>query len=164
MALTAALIAASNLPDLDFAGRLFGAATTSVHQAGTHSFAFVLAAALALAWALRGVLPYWQAWRWLAAAGVAHLLLDLVTHDALAPIGIPLAWPISDVRWHSPVDLFPGTDRSRLFSLRNLYELLAELAWTLPVLALLLRRRFAGIPRPGAACQPSGGAGRRTDP
>jgi len=165
LTLAAALIAASNLPDLDFAGRLFGAPTASVHQAGTHSFVFALAAALPLAWTLRGALPFWRAWRWLAAAGIAHLLLDLVCHDALPPIGIPLAWPFSEARWHAPVDLFPGTDRSRLFSVVNLRELLAELAWLLPVLAFLLRERLARLLRPaGDSRSGTGGTCGRTGP
>lgn len=149
----AALIVAANLPDLDFLGLLFGFPAASVHQSATHSIAFALAAAVPLAWLPRGSVPRLQAWRWLAAAGLAHLALDFVSHDALPPIGIPLGWPFSDARWHSATELFPGSDRSRLFSERNLRELATELAWLLPPLLLLSRKLIAGLGRAVAARQ-----------
>ena len=145
----AALLIAANLPDIDIAGPLLADPAARLHQGGTHSVVFVLGAAIALALLTRGGAPVLRAWGWLAAAGLMHLGLDLVNHDSLPPIGIPLAWPISETRWHSAAILFPGTDRSRPFSVANLRELAAELAWLLPPLVFLLRDRIAELSRQG---------------
>jgi hypothetical protein len=73
-------------------------------------------------------------------AGISHLVLDLVSVDTVVPIGIPLLWPLSTSRWHSPLVLFPGIDRAAVFSARNAQEFLVEIALLLPGLLLLLRR------------------------
>lgn len=155
----AALVLAANLPDIDVAAAFLAAPATRLHQGGTHSLLFVLGAASALALIASGTAPLLRAWGWLAAAGLLHLALDLANHDSLPPIGIPLAWPFSGERWHSPVVLFPGTDRHHPFSATNLRELAAELSWLLPPLAFLLRGRLAELlPRdarePAAAAAP----------
>jgi len=149
----AALLIAANLPDADIVGLALADTAARLHQGGTHSIVFVLGAALALALLARGGAPLLQAWGWLAAAGLVHLGLDLVNHDSLPPIGLPLAWPFSEARWHAAVTLFPGTDRSRPFSVTNLRELAAELLWLLPPLAFLLRDRITGpfLRAPGVA-------------
>jgi hypothetical protein len=141
----AALLIAANLPDIDVVGLALADPAAGFHQGGTHSAVFVLGAALGLALLARGTAPLAQAWGWLAAAGLAHLGLDLVNYDSLPPIGLPLAWPFSEARWHSSVTLFPGTDRDHPVSVRNLRELAAELAWLLPPLAFLMRGRIAGL-------------------
>ena len=157
----AALLAAANLPDVDFLGALLRPLGVAVdHQGPTHSLAFVAAATLPLALALRGRVPPLRAWAWLAGAGALHLLLDLVSYDGRPPIGIPLLWPFSAAWAHSPLVLFPGADRDNPLSLHNLFELLVELAVTLPVLWLLLRSRTpagsgtapAAGPLPGRGC------------
>ncbi|HWR97804.1 MAG TPA: metal-dependent hydrolase [Candidatus Methanoperedens sp.] len=138
----AALLVAANLPDADFLigplPRPLGG--TLAHQGPTHSLLFIAAGALALALALRGRVPLPRAWGWLLAAGAAHLLLDLANVDRLPPVGLPLLWPLSGAYLHAPFNLFPGTDRDHPLSAANVVELLVELAWTLPVLAWLLRR------------------------
>jgi hypothetical protein len=146
----AALLIAANLPDIDVVGLALADPAAGFHQGGTHSALFVLGGALALALLVRGAAPLLQAWGWLAAAGLVHLGLDLVNHDSLPPIGLPLAWPFSEARWHSAVTLFPGTDRDHPFNVRNLRELAAELAWLLPPLAFLLRDRIARLFHRGA--------------
>lgn len=142
----AAVLLAANLPDLDFLGGLarpFGLAIA--HQGPTHSLAFVATAAALLALALRRDARPHAAFGWLLAAGAAHLLLDFFNFDDSPPIGIPFLWPLSEGYVHSPLVVFPGVDRDHPLSLHNVRELLVELAVTLPLLALLLRRR---LPRP----------------
>jgi membrane-bound metal-dependent hydrolase YbcI (DUF457 family) len=137
---TAALLFAANLPDLDYLALVRGrAAMEGFHQGAVHSIGFLAAATLPLALLLRRRLGLTRAWLLLAAAGLTHLLLDLLVVDNKPPVGFPLLWPLSDRRYHSPVTLFPGIDRADIFSARNLHELLAELAWFFPALPLLLR-------------------------
>jgi membrane-bound metal-dependent hydrolase YbcI (DUF457 family) len=155
--LTAAILVAANAPDADFLlGPLLRPLGVALaHQGATHSLAFVAAATLLLALPLRGKIPLPRAWGWLCAAGAAHLLLDLVNYDDYAPIGMPLLWPFSTAYVHAGVTLFPGTDRDNPLSAANALELLVELAWTLPILWLLLRGRGTtfGLPhaRPTAS-------------
>lgn len=141
-----AVLVAANLPDVDFLlGPLLRPLGVALaHQGPTHSFAFVALAALGLtlALALPGAVRPLRAFGWVCAAGAAHLLLDFVSHDDVPPIGLPLFWPLSGAYHHSPVDLFPGTDRDNPVGARNALQLLAELAWTLPPLFLLLRGRL----------------------
>lgn len=149
----AAVLVAANLPDADFLlGPLLRPLGVALaHQGPTHSLAFVAAAALGLAFALArsGGVRLPAVLGWLLAAGTAHLLLDFVSHDDVPPIGLPLLWPLADTYHHSPIDLFPGTDRDHPVSARNAFELLAELAWLLPLLALLLRERLRRAPLRG---------------
>lgn len=149
----AAVLVASNLPDSDFLlGPLLRPLGVALaHQGPTHSLAFVAVATAALALAIArpgGARPL-RLWAWLCAAGAMHLLLDYVSHDDVPPIGLPLLWPFSTAYLHSPVDLFPGTDRDDPISARNAAQLLAELAWTLPPLLLLLRDRLRRAPLRG---------------
>ena len=149
----AAVLLAANLPDSDFLLgpllRPFGIALA--HQGPTHSLAFVWIGALLLALAARGAVRPLRAFGWLLAAGALHLLLDYVSHDDVAPIGLPFLWPLAGDYFHSPIDLFPGTDRDEPLSVRNVLQLLAELAWTLPPLLLLLRSRLHGATQGGRA-------------
>jgi membrane-bound metal-dependent hydrolase YbcI (DUF457 family) len=136
----AALVVAANLPDLDYAAIVYGReAMARFHQGPLHSIGFVAVATLPLAWLLGRRLGVPRAWLLLAAAGLTHLLLDLVVVDRKPPIGFAFLWPLSDERFHSSVTLFPGIDRAVIFGRRNLLELFAELAWSLPTLPLLQR-------------------------
>jgi inner membrane protein len=149
--LIAAILVAANLPDADFLlGPLLRPLGVALaHQGPTHSLATVAAATLLLALPLRGKTPLPRAWGWLCAAGAVHLLLDLVNYDDYPPIGMPLLWPFSGEYVHAGVTLFPGTDRDNPLSAANALELLVELAWTLPLLALLLRGRLPRAARGG---------------
>lgn len=136
----AALVLAANLPDLDYLALVRGrAAMERFHQSVFHSIGFVATATLPLALLLRRRLGISRAWLLLAAAGLTHLLLDLMVVDLKPPVGFPFFWPLSDERFHAPFTIFPGIDRSSLLNRKNLLELLAELAWSLPCLPLLLR-------------------------
>lgn len=145
----AAVVFAANLPDLDYLAVVRGrAAMESFHHGPLHSIGFVAAAALPLALPLRRRLGLARAWLLLAGAGLSHLLLDLVVVDSKPPVGFPFFWPLSAERFHAPVAIFPGIDRVRIFSARNLRELLVELALGIPALLLALRcaRRPAHAP------------------
>lgn len=137
---TAALIVAANLPDLDYLALASGrVAMERFHQTVFHSIGFVAAATLPLALLLRRRLGTSTAWLLLAAAGLTHLLLDLAVVDLKPPVGFPFFWPLSAERFHSSITLFPGIDRVNVLSVRNLHELLAELAWSFLCLPLLVR-------------------------
>lgn len=142
LSVTAALIFAANLPDLDYLALARGReALERFHQGLFHSIGFVATATLPLALLLRRRLGISRAWLLLAAAGLTHLLLDLVVADLKPPIGFPFFWPLSAERFHATLILFPGIDRNSILSTRNLHELLAELAWFFPTLPLLLGLR-----------------------
>jgi len=146
----AALILAAHLPDLDYLALVRGReAMERFHQGVFHSIGFVAATALPLAWLLRRRLGFPQAWLLLAAAGLTHLLLDLVVVDHKPPIGFPFFWPLSAERFHATIALFPGIDRKHILGTRNLLELLVELAWFLPSWPLL--RRWLPLRTPGGA-------------
>jgi membrane-bound metal-dependent hydrolase YbcI (DUF457 family) len=135
----AAVLFAANLPDLDYLAVLGGReAMERLHQGAVHSIGFVAAAALPLAWALRRRLGFRRAWLLLAGAGLTHLLLDLAVVDRKPPIGFPFFWPFSAERFHSPITMFPGIDRVSILGMRNLKELLVELAWCIPSLLVAL--------------------------
>ena len=142
---TAALIFAANIPDLDYLALVRGReAMERFHQGVFHSVGFVATATLPLALLLRKRLEFSHAWLLLAICGLTHLLLDLVVVDTKPPIGFPFFWPLSPERFHASFTLFPGIDRGSILSTRNLHQLLAELGWffpTLPLLQRLLPRR-----------------------
>ena len=136
----ALVILAANLPDLDYLALVRGReAMERFHQSVFHSIGFVAAATLPLALLLRRRVDSARAWLLLAAAGLTHLLLDLLVVDLKPPVGFPFFWPLSAERFHSPITLFPGIDRAVVLGRRNLLELLAELAWFLPAWPLLSR-------------------------
>ena len=137
---TAALIFAANLPDLDYLAVVRGReAMERFHQSAFHSIGFVATATLPLALLLRRRFGIPRAWLLLAAAGLTHLVLDLLVVALKPPVGFPFFWPLSAERFHASITLFPGIDRTSILSLKNLHELLAELAWSIPSLPLLLR-------------------------
>jgi membrane-bound metal-dependent hydrolase YbcI (DUF457 family) len=136
----AAILFAANLPDLDYLAALGGhAAMERLHQGAVHSLGVVATTTLLLAWGLRGRMGLRRGWLLLACAGFTHLLLDLMVVDRKPPVGFPFFWPLSAERFHSPVAIFPGIDRVDIISLRNLKELLVELACGIPALLVAVR-------------------------
>ncbi len=136
--LAAALLA--NAPDLDYLYGLAAGAPNRYHQTVTHTVAWIAAVALA-AGAVDARRAGWPAAR--AAAGyvflllASHLLLDWLTADRSPPVGLMAAWPVSDRLWHAPVSVFPAAAKQSwraLISAGNLRVVLAEMAWTAPLL------------------------------
>jgi hypothetical protein len=117
------------------------------HQGVFHSIGFVATATLPLAVLLRRRLGLSRAWLLLAAAGLTHLLLDLLVVDRRLPVGFPFFWPLSAERFHASITIFPGIDRVKILGTRNLYELLAELAWSFPCWPLLHRWWLGWTPK-----------------
>jgi len=144
----AAILFAANLPDIDYLAIVRGReAMARFHQGPLHSIGFVAVATLPLALLLRRRLGLARAWLLLAGAGLTHLLLDLTVVDRKPPIGFPFFWPLTTRIFHSPVEIFPGIDRSNVFSMTNLRELIVELALGVPALLLAwwyIRRRGTG--------------------
>ena len=149
---TAALVFAANLPDLDYLALVGGReAMERFHQTVFHSVGFVATATLPLALLLRRRLGTSRAWLLLAAAGLTHLLLDLMVVDLKPPIGFPFFWPLTAERFHSSITIFPGIDRTSVLSVRNLRELFAELAWSFLTVPLLIR--WLPLRAPGGAAR-----------
>lgn len=145
----AAILIAANLPDVDYIALVRGRQVMEqMHQGLVHSIGFIAMGTLPLSLLLGGRLGIGRTWLLLAAAGLTHLLLDLAVVDRRPPVGFPFFWPLTEELFHSPVTIFPGIDRVNILSRRNLYELCAELAWSLAALPL-----FRGLPlrTPGKA-------------
>lgn len=155
----AAVLVAANLPDLDYLSVLRGrAAMERFHQGPLHSVGFIMAAAAPLALLVHRRLGLSQAWLLLAGAALTHLLLDLLVVDRKPPVGFAIFWPWSARRFHGVFEIFPGIDRSDVFSVTNLRELIVELALGLPAL-LAVRRRRRGKGGEPACASPPGGRG-----
>ena len=84
---------------------------------------------------------------------LSHIVLDWLAEDNSEPVGLQLLWPLSDQFMASPVSLFPrfvheaeGADIlgmvANLFSRHNFSVMILELAIFLPLLLLMLWRKF----------------------
>jgi inner membrane protein len=145
--LTAWCILLATLPDLDL---LFHA-----HRSFTHS---VTAAVLVLiiAVAVTGRVTRGRRWRIAITCAVAygtHLLLDWLATDTCFPYGIQALWPFSHEWFISGWNLFPQTERLRLFSRSTIETNLIAMAWEaailVPIVAVvgLVRvKTLAGLP------------------
>ncbi len=108
--LLASAIVLANAPDFDFVPGLIVGRPGAFHRGLTHTLAAVLAVA-----AMGAVVGWWRrpmargpAW-WASFAGAAygaHLLVDFLTIDAVAPYGARFLWPLSDGFQHAGVTPF----------------------------------------------------------
>jgi membrane-bound metal-dependent hydrolase YbcI (DUF457 family) len=137
--LTLACVALAVAPDLDLFFRGF-------HRSITHSFVSVgVVAAVAGLAAARARLPVARIACMCAGAWATHMLLDWLAADPSSPKGIQALWPFNDTWFISEWEIFPGTERRRIFSASsirlNLATLVRELALMMPlVLGLWLVR------------------------
>jgi membrane-bound metal-dependent hydrolase YbcI (DUF457 family) len=137
LTLTCAALAAA--PDLDLL-------VAGLHRSVTHSLTSVAVVGLIAGLvARRAGLPAIRVAAMCAAAWGSHIPLDWISVDQSAPSGLQILWPFDDRWFISGWDVFPGTERRRLFSeaamRRNGTALVRELALMTPiVLALWLVR------------------------
>ena len=137
-----AVLALSQLPDLDsIPGILFGD-FGKYHNNLTHSIFFCVAASAVVGMA---VSMFWKGKgkRWFLLSLIAsslHLLMDLFTTGR----GQMLFWPITSARFKPPFQFFYGLQWSKgLFSISHLWTTLNEVAVILVVVLVyvLLKRR-----------------------
>ncbi|HNW60492.1 MAG TPA: metal-dependent hydrolase [bacterium] len=120
------------LPDIDLAAGLLLAGNANIwHHQATHSLLFVLAAAAIGGWCYPGK----GHTRLFAAAGLLHLIFDLLAKDTTAPFGAPLFWPFWSGYSIAPLQIFSDVHRSgeaasflpSLFTIHNLRTVGIEL-------------------------------------
>jgi membrane-bound metal-dependent hydrolase YbcI (DUF457 family) len=122
-ALTLVCVGLAVAPDLDL---LFDA-----HRSVTHSLSAVAAITIIAAGVTGWVTPrpVWRVALMCGGAYATHLLLDWLATDTSVPYGIRVFWPFNDGWYLSGVNVFPGTERRRVFSLRTMRINLLAMAW-----------------------------------
>jgi inner membrane protein len=129
-----AFTALALLPDADVLLVALGATDhgPAGHRGASHSLTMAAFAGLVCALAAR-----WRRWPVLrtaligAFAVASHALLDVLGEGGR---GLPLLWPFSDVRFHSPWRIFPDAPRGmKLLTRLGLIELAIELVLFLPI-------------------------------
>jgi len=145
--LTVACVVLAAIPDVDL---LFHA-----HRSFTHSVTAV-ALVLIISAAVTGQVTSERRWRvsgTCAAAYATHLLLDWLATDTYFPYGIQALWPFSREWFISGWNLFPQTERLRLFSRSTIETNLIAMAWEAAMLApivvvawLVRVKALAGLP------------------
>lgn len=148
------LIFCANCSDLDFVPGFFLGDVYRYHHGVSHSLAGSLMMGLVL-WMIYG----WWRRRWSAAdaglivlAVLLHPLLDLFVADPQPPYGCPVAYPITDASWMSPLVFFKRTSlREPVLGSSNLAAFLQEFLVLSPLVAAASVRRpkrwiwFAGV-------------------
>lgn len=134
----------SNLPDIDFLFfPVIGNKAFTTHQYYTHNVFFVGMAVLLF-------FPFLKKKReriGFSLIAFSHLLLDLVTIDAVAPHGFRLFYPVSEQLFH--LGFLPNLHKKNLaevVSLHNLWVLAFEAAIFLVPVLLYYRKEFAENP------------------
>lgn len=152
-------VAAAVAPDLDFLPGLIVGMPALYHQGISHSVLFASLASLVLALGFGRAGRSWpRLWAVLFIAYASHLVIDLFGPDARPPFGVPLFWPLTDQPFLAPVKLFMGFHHAGrtgastaewmrgVLSLRNVAALAVEVAWFLPAIILIARRRRRSVP------------------
>lgn len=135
---------AANLPDVDFALRLFlGHNRLSLHQYVTHNLLFILVTCGLLSLFLPPGRDRWA----LILVGLSHLALDISVIDPARPIGIRPFFPFSKALYN--FGFFPYLERWKfrtMLSWHNGRVLLLEAAvFFFPVLIVFGKRMFKTI-------------------
>jgi len=133
------------LPDADLLLVVFGTCDSGFcgHRGASHSF--MAALAIGLLGALIARRLGWPAIRTGLATALAvgsHAVLDLLGEGGR---GLPLLWPFSDERFHSPIRIFPDAPRGWAFLSRaGLVNLVTELVFFAPIAVYALWPRITG--------------------
>jgi inner membrane protein len=136
--------ALSLLPDADLLLVTFGACDSGAcgHRGASHSLAVALAIGLMAGLAARRL--GWPVLRTAVAttfAVASHALLDLLGAGGR---GLPLLWPFSDVRFLSPIRIFPDAPRGMaLLSRPGIINVVIEFAVFLPLMVYAVWPRMA---------------------
>ena len=135
------LLIAANLPDVDYVPGLLAGELNKYHHLHTHTLGWVVVTSLGLWWMWKRIRPDagWKSLALLFAAGLSHLLADLLTADTRAPFGIMALWPFSSAYFISPATLFLAPRKATvvdMFQLHNVRVMLVEAAWCLPLVLL----------------------------
>lgn len=145
-ALTLLCAGLAAIPDADL---LFG-----IHRTATHSITAVLLVTIVSAAVTGQVTTRVSARRIGLMCGTAwasHLFLDWLAVDPSPPFGIQLLWPFSRRWFVSGLDLFPRTERYRVWSVAairtNLNAFARETAILLPILIVLWLVRIKALAR-----------------
>jgi inner membrane protein len=139
------------VPDFDFIPGIFWGQPALYHRGVSHSLgvACALSFGAAVIYSLqRGTL--WADWGRFFLAYASHLLLDLFGPDRRPPYGLPLFWPLSDVHFLAPFQIFWGVRHAKatsatidewiagLLDPSNLLAIGIEVIATLPIIVVLL--------------------------
>ena len=145
-ALTLLCAGLAAIPDADL---LFG-----IHRTATHSITAALLVIIVSAAVTGQVTTRVSAQRiglMCGAAYASHLFLDWLAVDPSPPFGIQLLWPFSRRWFISGLDLFPRTERVRVWSAAAIRTNLTAFAWEtailLPVLIALWSVRVKSLAR-----------------
>jgi inner membrane protein len=137
-------VALSLLPDADLLLVTLGACDSGAcgHRGASHSLPLAIAIGFMAGFAARRL--GWPVLRTVAAttfAVASHALLDLLGAGGR---GLPLLWPFSDMRFFSPVRIFPDAPRGlALLSRPGLMSVAIEFAVFLPVMVWAVWPRMA---------------------
>lgn len=151
-------VALANLADLDFVPGLLLGTPDRFHHGASHSLgAALLAGVLTALWRRRQARG-WRLALWVFGLYLSHVLIDWMSLDSVAPIGVPLFWPLADTYFHSPAPLFLDIRRVAVLTwpvLRhNLLAVILEIAILAPFGLLLTLWRRCGSARSAALDRP----------
>jgi inner membrane protein len=155
-----AAVVLANAPDLDYIPGLFVGDWNALHHGYTHTLGWVALVAAGI-WMLRRTYRPTAGWGLLAfilVALLSHLVADLLTDDGRPPYGIMLGWPFSSEYLISPVTPFWRLEKKDLADVLQWYNVkavLVEVAWTAPLLVVVLLYKARGPILPRAAPVPS---------
>lgn len=143
------IIIVSLLPDFDIIPGIFGEKIAEFHRIHTHSiFAMVFFSLILLIILFTvKIKNKTRMFFFFVAIYSLHLLLDLfiLNTNPTNEIGLPLLYPISDMKFISPVQIFrfkifyEGEIYGGLFSFKNLVYLLEETVYSLFIAAFLYK-------------------------
>ena len=148
----AIVLVLAELPDIDFIFGIVAGEPNKYHHQFTHSFLFVLIAALVAAAIISqiGIMQFSKSFVLFSIAGASHVLFDLLALDTSEPYGAQIFWPFWNGYVISPITIFSDVQRSSsasaflpsLFSLHNLKTVLVEVVVLGPVWLIVWARKF----------------------
>jgi membrane-bound metal-dependent hydrolase YbcI (DUF457 family) len=136
-------------PDFDFVAGVVLGQPALYHQGISHSLgvALVVSFGVAVTYSLpKGTL--WADWGRFFLAYASHPIIDMFGPDRRPPIGIPLFWPLSDICYLSPWQIFWGVHHVKatsattwewitaILTVHNLAAIALEVMVILPVILL----------------------------